>query len=356
MALTILSTGNVLDRGTVANDNTGDTLRTAAQKINTNFETLDSAVTNQTWANASVTNSILRYDGTKFVATDGLLVDTNGNITISGTLSSDSATITGDIAVSGLVDGRDIAADGTTLDSATASNTPHAIVLRNGNGDFSAGTITADLTGTATTATNATNVAITNDTSTNSTHYVHFGSATSGNDGVQVSEDDLTFNPSTGVLQVGGYTVATTNTALMDTELTDSAAIKGINQALTTTSDVTFNTVTDNQANVRELAVTTITSTPSTIPSGSSGKYFSLRADASVVNINATNFSAGDIVTIADTTGSQKTITFDTWSSGVRVAGVDSDYSGVSVTLAEYGVCTIIADSSDLAIVTGNVS
>lgn len=350
MALTILSTGNVLDRGTVANDNTGDTLRTAAQKINTNFETLDSAVTNQTWANASVTNSILRYDGTKFVATDGLLVDTNGNITISGTLSSDSATITGDIAVSGLVDGRDIAADGATLDSATASNTPHAIVARDGSGNFSAGTITADLTGTAT------NVVITNDTSTDSTHYVHFGSATSGNDGVQVSSSNLTFNPSTGVLQVGGYTVATTNTALMDTELTDSAAIKGINQALTTTSDVTFNTITDNQANVRELAVTTITSTPSEIPSGSSGKYFSLRASASVVNINATNFSAGDIVTIADTTGSQKTITFGTWSSGVRVAGVDSDYSGVSVTLAEYGVCTIIADSSDLAIVTGNVS
>ena len=350
MALTILSTGNVLDRGTVANDNTGDTLRTAAQKINTNFETLDSAVTNQTWANASVTNSILRYDGTKFVATDGLLVDTNGNITISGTLSSDSATITGDIAVSGLVDGRDIAADGATLDSATASNTPHAIVARDGSGNFSAGTITADLTGTAT------NVVITNDTSTDSTHYVHFGSATSGNDGVQVSNSNLTFNPSTGVLQVGGYTVATTNTALMDTELTDSAAIKGINQALTTTSDVTFNTITDNQANVRELSVTTITSTPSEIPSGSSGKYFSLRASASVVNINATNFSAGDIVTIADTTGSQKTITFGTWSSGVRVAGVDSDYSGVSVTLAEYGVCTIIADSSDLAIVTGNVS
>ena len=350
MALTILSTGNVLDRGTVANDNTGDTLRTAAQKINTNFETLDSAVTNQTWANASVTNSILRYDGTKFVATDGLLVDTNGNITISGTLSSDSATITGDIAVSGLVDGRDIAADGATLDSATASNTPHAIVARDGSGNFSAGTITADLTGTAT------NVVITNDTSTDSTHYVHFGSATSGNDGVQVSSSNLTFNPSTGVLQVGGYTVATTNTALMDTELTDSAAIKGINQALTTTSDVTFNTITDNQANVRELAVTTITSTPSEIPSGSSGKYFSLRTGASVVNINAANFSAGDIVTIADTTGSQKTITFGTWSSGVRVAGVDSDYSGVSVTLAEYGVCTIIADSSDLAIVTGNVS
>jgi len=353
MALTILSTGNVLDRGTVANDNTGDTLRTAAQKINTNFETLDSAVTNQTWANASVTNSILRYDGTKFVATDGLLVDTNGNITISGTLSSDSATITGDIAVSGLVDGRDIAADGVTLDSATASNTPHAIVARDGSGNFLAGTITASLTGTAT---NATNVVINNDTSTDSTHYVHFGSATSGNDGVQVSDTNLTFNPSTGVLQVGGHTVATTDTALMDTELTNIAAIKGINQALTTTSDVTFNTVTDNQANVRELAVTAITSTPSTISSGSSGKYFSLRTGASVVNINAANFSAGDIVTIADTTGSQKTITFDTWSSGVRVAGVDSDYSGVSVTLAEYGVCTIIADTSDLAIVTGNVS
>ena len=54
MALTILSTGNVLDRGTVANDNTGDTLRTAAQKINTNFEIKTMGVGNIVFASLVV--------------------------------------------------------------------------------------------------------------------------------------------------------------------------------------------------------------------------------------------------------------------------------------------------------------
>ena len=44
MSLTYLDSANVLNRGTVANDGTGDTLRTAADKINTNFAALDSAL------------------------------------------------------------------------------------------------------------------------------------------------------------------------------------------------------------------------------------------------------------------------------------------------------------------------
>jgi hypothetical protein len=43
-ALFYLDSDNILNRGTVAGDNTGDTLRTAALKINTNFQHLDSAV------------------------------------------------------------------------------------------------------------------------------------------------------------------------------------------------------------------------------------------------------------------------------------------------------------------------
>ena len=43
-ALFYLDSDNILNRGTVAGDNTGDTLRTAALKINTNFQHLDSAI------------------------------------------------------------------------------------------------------------------------------------------------------------------------------------------------------------------------------------------------------------------------------------------------------------------------
>jgi trimeric autotransporter adhesin len=45
----------------------------------------------------------------------------------------------------------------TSLPSGTSSNTPNTLVLRDGSGNFSAGTITASLSGNATTATTATN-------------------------------------------------------------------------------------------------------------------------------------------------------------------------------------------------------
>jgi hypothetical protein len=50
-----LDSDNILNRGGSANDNTGDTLRTAALKINTNFQHLDSAVN-------SVVNSLDTHD------------------------------------------------------------------------------------------------------------------------------------------------------------------------------------------------------------------------------------------------------------------------------------------------------
>lgn len=53
---------------------------------------------------------------------------------------------------------------------------------------------------TATTATNATNVAITS-VSTNANFFVHFGSASSGNDGVDV-DADLLYNPSSNILYI----------------------------------------------------------------------------------------------------------------------------------------------------------
>lgn len=114
MALTILNPSNVLDRGSVPNDNTGDTLRSAAGKINTNFEALDSAVTNQTWASVDSENSILIYKTNKFVATNKFKVDSNGNATIAGNI-----TITG----SATIDGRNVSADGAKLDGIEAGAT-----------------------------------------------------------------------------------------------------------------------------------------------------------------------------------------------------------------------------------------
>ena len=56
-----------LDLGTVANDNTGDTLRAGGDKINDNFNELYTALGNGTTLTVNTTNpasgQVLRYDG-----------------------------------------------------------------------------------------------------------------------------------------------------------------------------------------------------------------------------------------------------------------------------------------------------
>lgn len=88
--------------------------------------------------------------------------------------------------------------------TATSANTSNAIVSRDASGNFSAGIITANLSGnatTATTATNATNTAITAN-STNATNYLTFVSATTGNL-PQLVNSSITCNPSTGQITNG---------------------------------------------------------------------------------------------------------------------------------------------------------
>ena len=130
---------------------------------------------------------------------------TSGN-GLSGSTSSETATF-------------------TVTSNATNANTGSTIVFRDGSGNFSAGTITAALSGNATTATsatsatnatNATNVAITDNTSTNSTYYVHFGSATSGNDGVEVDSSVLTYNPFNGTLTTSVFSGTATQAQYAD--------------------------------------------------------------------------------------------------------------------------------------------
>ena len=93
--LDVLDSDNVLNRGTVANDNTGDTLRSAGLKINNQFENVDSAMFNTSWAEwpagEKENNSVLRYNGSKFVGTNKVKINSDGNTTVSGTLDATGA-------------------------------------------------------------------------------------------------------------------------------------------------------------------------------------------------------------------------------------------------------------------------
>lgn len=86
----------------------------------------------------------------------------------------------------------------TIFVDATSANTASKVVARDASGNFAAGTITANLTGTATNATNAANISVTNDTSS-TTAYVTFATASSGNNAAKVNTN-MTYNAATNVL------------------------------------------------------------------------------------------------------------------------------------------------------------
>ena len=129
------------------------------------------------------------------------------NSTISGiSLGGTLGTLT--MAVSGTgLSGSDTydGSAGTTFtvtSNATNANTASTIVARDASGNFSAGTITASLSGNATTATTATNANNINlaDESSDTTCFPVFATGATGNLAPKTDADRLTYNASSGLL------------------------------------------------------------------------------------------------------------------------------------------------------------
>ena len=115
----------------------------------------------------------------------------------------------------------------TVTSNATNANTASTIVYRDGSGDFSAGTITANLTGTAT---NASHVVLSDNESTNENNLIPFAEDTSATGNVGLETDgDFHYNPSTGSVTatvfIGSLTgnADTATTATTATNVTVSA-------------------------------------------------------------------------------------------------------------------------------------
>jgi len=140
-----------------------------------------------------------------------------GNVSISTTVAANSVALgtdtTGNYVAAGATSGSGISgsvsSEGgtfTVTSNATNANTGSTIVFRDGSGNFSAGTITASLSGTAT---NATNFNVAADNSTNSTHYLIFTGGTSGNQRPN-SDTGLTYNPSSNTLSTSIFSGTST--------------------------------------------------------------------------------------------------------------------------------------------------
>jgi len=214
----------------------------------------------------------------------------NAGLSVTGTLSATST-----VNFSGLSASQAVVTDSSSnlasLGYASA-NTTSTLVERDSSGNFTAGTITAALTGTAS---NATNVATTATNSTNSTFYPTFvGSSSSSNQGIDTATG-LTFNPSTNTLSTTTFSGALSGNA---TNITASS-----NTSLTSLSNLaTVGTVTSGTWNGTAVAPTyggtgIDTHASTGYPSVSSGTW----SVASVANTFITLFetvatSAGDLI------------------------------------------------------------
>lgn len=178
--------------------------------------------------------------------------DTTGTFTIDGsadvtnvalTIQPNSVALgtdtTGDYVSNGATSGFGISGSTTgetqtftvTVNS-TSSNTSSTIVFRDASGNFSANTITANLTGIASSAT--THI-INNDTSTTTTHYLTFVSASSGYQQLKVDATDLTFVPSAGRLGLGNAAPAS------KLDVTGDVRISGLTTVTNSTAVSTTN-------------------------------------------------------------------------------------------------------------------
>ena len=158
------------DSNTITNIDNND-IKAAAGIVDTKLATISTAgkVSNSatTATDANTASAIVARDASGNFSAGTITAALSGNATTATTATNFSGSLAGDVSgtqgatvvdtVGGKTD-TEIATSVTDTQAATSSNTVSTIVKRDASGNFSAGTITAALSGNATTATTATNV------------------------------------------------------------------------------------------------------------------------------------------------------------------------------------------------------
>ena len=125
---------------------------------------------------------------------------------------------------------------------ATSANTASKVVARDGSGNFSAGTITATLSGTAT---NANNCRVDADNSTNANHYITFTGGATGNQRLN-SDTGLTYNPSSNTI-----TATLNGNASTATNATNAGTLDGYNSSVSSSGSTVVVRDSDGDINGR---------------------------------------------------------------------------------------------------------
>jgi len=143
-----------------------------------------------------------------YVSTAGSSGDTAHSAQVVDVAITDGQlAVSGNITVSGTVDGRDVATDGTKLDGIASGATASPDLTVNGAGTIHANnvpTLNQNTTGNATSATVASTVTVTDSEAASTTYYP---TLVDGLTGVQAleTESELTFVANTGILTATGF-------------------------------------------------------------------------------------------------------------------------------------------------------
>ena len=214
--------------------------------------------------------------------------DQSGNVLVSGNASIVNADVSASAAIaysklslSGSIVNADISASAAIVDTklatigtagkvsnsattAASANTANAIVARDASGNFSAGAITAALTGNASTATALATARNIQGVSFDGTANITVVTAGSG---ISVTGTAVA---NTGVLSVNGNTGAITNVAVTNTAQSFSAAQRGTVSALTDGATITPDFAVANNFSVT-LGGNRTLANPSNLTAGQSG-------------------------------------------------------------------------------------
>ena len=238
-------------------------------------------------------------------------IDGSANVTLSATIQPNSVALatdtTGDYVSRGVTSGNGISGSTsgenqvfTVTSNATSANNANTIVYRDSSRNFSAGTITANLSGRATVATNADTATISNTVNISASntvsadYYMYFGGASGGQ--TLRSDNTLRYRPNTNTLS------ATNISATTITASTVNANINGSISGNADTATRLLNTRTINGVGFNGTANITITAnTPNSLTPGSYllGSSFNGSA-ARTFNVNATTNNTVNAIVARD--------------------------------------------------------